>query len=42
MSWIPGVMLVMAAAAMAFYPLNDTMMVKIEADLKKRRGEIEA
>jgi Na+/melibiose symporter-like transporter len=35
-------MLVMAAATMALYPLNDTLMVKIEADLKARRGEIEA
>jgi GPH family glycoside/pentoside/hexuronide:cation symporter len=41
MSWIPCVMLVLAAAAMAAYPLNDTLMVKIEADLKMRRGEIE-
>jgi GPH family glycoside/pentoside/hexuronide:cation symporter len=42
MSWIPCVMLVLAAAAMAAYPLNDTLMVKIEADLKERRGEIES
>lgn len=41
MSWIPCVLLVLAAAAMAAYPLNDTLMVKIEADLKQRRGEIE-
>ena len=41
MSWIPGVMLVMAAATMALYPLNDTLMVKIEAELKQRRGEVE-
>jgi GPH family glycoside/pentoside/hexuronide:cation symporter len=41
MSWIPCVMLVLAAVAMAAYPLNDTLMVKIEADLKERRGEIE-
>jgi GPH family glycoside/pentoside/hexuronide:cation symporter len=41
MSWIPCVLLVLAAAAMAAYPLNDAMMVKIEADLKERRGEIE-
>jgi GPH family glycoside/pentoside/hexuronide:cation symporter len=40
MSWIPGVMLVMAAATMALYPLNDTLMVKIEAELKERRGEV--
>jgi GPH family glycoside/pentoside/hexuronide:cation symporter len=41
MSWIPSVLLVLAAAAMAAYPLNDALMVKIEADLKERRGEIE-
>lgn len=41
MSWIPCAMLVLAAAAMAAYPLNDAMMVKIEADLKERRGEVE-
>jgi glycoside/pentoside/hexuronide:cation symporter, GPH family len=40
MSWIPGVMLVMAAAMMVLYPLSDPMMVKIEADLKERRGEV--
>jgi len=40
MSWIPGVMLVMAAATMALYPLNDTLMVKVEAELKERRGEV--
>jgi hypothetical protein len=27
---------------MKFYPLDETLMVKIEADLKARRGEIEA
>jgi len=37
----PCVLLVLAAAAMAAYPLNDAMMVKIETDLKERRGEIE-
>jgi len=41
MSWIPCLLLVLAAAAMALYPLNDPLMVKIEADLKARRGEIE-
>ena len=41
MSWIPGVMLVMAAAMMVLYPLSDPLMVKIEAELKQRRGEIE-
>jgi GPH family glycoside/pentoside/hexuronide:cation symporter len=41
MSWIPGVMLVLAAATMALYPLNEELMVKIETELKERRGEIE-
>ncbi len=39
-SWIPCVLLVMAAATMAFYPLSEPMMVKIEAELKERRGEV--
>lgn len=42
MSWIPAALLVLAAATMALYPLDDALMVKIEADLKARRGEIEA
>ena len=42
MSWIPAALLVLAAATMALYPLDDGLMVKIEADLKARRGEIEA
>jgi GPH family glycoside/pentoside/hexuronide:cation symporter len=41
-SWIPCVMLVLAAALMMLYPLNDSLMVKIEGELKTRRGEIEA
>jgi GPH family glycoside/pentoside/hexuronide:cation symporter len=41
MSWIPCVMLVLASIAMAAYPLNDTLMVKIEKELKERRGEME-
>ena len=41
MSWIPGLMLVMAAAMMMLYPLSDPLMVKIEAELKQRRGEVE-
>lgn len=40
-SWVPCIMLVMAAALMAFYPLNESMMVKIETELKARRGESE-
>ena len=42
MSWIPAALLVLAAATMALYPLDDGLMVKIEQDLKARRGEIEA
>jgi GPH family glycoside/pentoside/hexuronide:cation symporter len=41
MSWIPCGLMVAAAALMLLYPLSDTLMVKIEADLKARRGEIE-
>jgi Na+/melibiose symporter-like transporter len=42
MSWIPCVLMVLAAATMMLYPLDDPLMVKIEAELKARRGEIEA
>jgi Na+/melibiose symporter-like transporter len=42
MSWVPCAMLVLAALAMGAYPLNDALMVKIEADLKGRRGVIES
>jgi GPH family glycoside/pentoside/hexuronide:cation symporter len=42
MSWIPCVLMVLAAAAMTLYPLDDPLMVKIEAELKTRRGVIEA
>jgi GPH family glycoside/pentoside/hexuronide:cation symporter len=41
MSWIPCGMMVLAAALMLLYPLSDPLMVKIEAELKARRGEIE-
>jgi GPH family glycoside/pentoside/hexuronide:cation symporter len=41
MSWIPCGMLVLAAAAMAAYPLDDALMVRIENELKQRRGKIE-
>ncbi len=41
-SWVPCAMMVAAAALMQFYPLSEPMMVKIEAELKERRGEIEA
>jgi GPH family glycoside/pentoside/hexuronide:cation symporter len=40
MSWIPCGLMVAAAALMLLYPLSDTKMVKIEADLKARRGEV--
>jgi GPH family glycoside/pentoside/hexuronide:cation symporter len=39
MSWIPCGLMVMAAALMLLYPLSDTLMLKIEAELKERRGE---
>jgi len=42
MSWIPCGLMVAAAALMLLYPLSDTLMVKIEAELKERRGEIAA
>lgn len=38
-SWVPCVLLVAAAALMQLYPLTEAQMVKIEADLKQRRGE---
>ena len=41
MSWIPCGLMVMAAVLMLLYPLSDPLMVKIEAELKQRRGEIE-
>lgn len=41
MSWIPCGLMVAAAALMLLYPLSDSLLVKIEADLKARRGEIE-
>jgi GPH family glycoside/pentoside/hexuronide:cation symporter len=39
-SWIPCVLLLLAASTMALFPLSEPMMVKIEADLKERRGEV--
>ena len=39
MSLIPGVMLVVAAALMKVYPLDDKMMVQIEKDLLHRKNE---
>lgn len=39
MSLIPGVMLVVAAALMKVYPLDDRMMVQIEKDLLHRKNE---
>jgi GPH family glycoside/pentoside/hexuronide:cation symporter len=41
MSWIPCVLMILATALMQLYPLDEALMVKIEADLKTRRGEIE-
>jgi GPH family glycoside/pentoside/hexuronide:cation symporter len=40
MSWIPCALLVLAAATMMLYPLDDTLMVTIEKELVARRGEI--
>jgi GPH family glycoside/pentoside/hexuronide:cation symporter len=40
MSWIPCAMVLSAAALMAFYPLDDACMVKIEEDLAVRRVAI--
>ena len=37
MSLIPGVMLLVAAAIMQAYPLNDRQMIRIEQDLKDRK-----
>jgi GPH family glycoside/pentoside/hexuronide:cation symporter len=40
MSWIPCAMVVLAAAAMEYYPLDDALMVKIEQELKVQRKQI--
>jgi GPH family glycoside/pentoside/hexuronide:cation symporter len=37
MSLFPAALLILAALLMKVYPLNDTLMVKIEADLKARK-----
>jgi glycoside/pentoside/hexuronide:cation symporter, GPH family len=37
MSWVPCVMVLLAVAAMAFYPLDDAFMAKIEKDLLLRK-----
>jgi Na+/melibiose symporter-like transporter len=42
MSWIPCALMLLATALMQLYPLSEELLVKIEADLKARRGEIEA
>jgi GPH family glycoside/pentoside/hexuronide:cation symporter len=39
MSLVPAGMLVLAAALMKFYPLDDRLMVRIEADLKARKQD---
>jgi GPH family glycoside/pentoside/hexuronide:cation symporter len=39
MSWIPCALMLLATALMQLYPLNEEMMVRIESDLKERRGE---
>ncbi|MGA3131638.1 MAG: MFS transporter [Terracidiphilus sp.] len=40
MSWIPCAMVLSAAAAMTFYPLDDALMAKIEKELALRKDEI--
>lgn len=42
MSWIPCILMLLATALMQLYPLDEALMVKIEADLKARRGVIES
>jgi GPH family glycoside/pentoside/hexuronide:cation symporter len=42
MSWIPCLLMLLATALMQLYPLDEALMVKIEAELKARRGEIQA
>jgi GPH family glycoside/pentoside/hexuronide:cation symporter len=42
MSWIPCGLMLLATALMQLYPLSEGLMVRIEADLKERRGEIQA
>ncbi len=42
MSWIPCILMLAATALMQLYPLDEALMVKIEADLKARRGEIQS
>ncbi len=42
MSWIPCALMVLATALMQLYPLDEEMMVRIESDLKDRRGEAQA
>jgi len=39
MSWIPCGLMLLATALMQFYPLSEELMVRIESDLKERRGE---
>lgn len=39
MSWIPCGLMLVATALMQLYPLNEVLMVRIEADLKSRRNK---
>ena len=39
MSWIPCGLMLLATALMQLYPLSEELMVRIESDLKDRRGE---
>ncbi|HEY0282432.1 MAG TPA: MFS transporter [Rhizomicrobium sp.] len=38
-SWVPCILMAAAALLMQLYPLTEAQMVKIEADLRARRGE---
>ena len=38
-SWLPGVLSVVAAGAMMFFPLTTSMITRVTADLKRRRAE---
>jgi GPH family glycoside/pentoside/hexuronide:cation symporter len=40
MSLVPCLILILSAAAMAFFPLSDTLALRIEEGLRMRRGEI--
>jgi Na+/melibiose symporter-like transporter len=39
MSWIPSVMMILAAISMVSYSLSDSLVLKVEKELEERRGE---